>query len=182
MKNNQYATPKSISSEDIKALRSKLGMTQKEFACFCGVSKPSVERWEMQDKEVTGPIALIAQIALLHPDIAEELEVPEKKYPMRLWYYYLNTVCTIIDVDIVNQRVRIKNYTNNLVFRAFGRNEHPSFADYEEFLQSRVFPEERDKMKLMLKDLDIPFYDPLMIIEKTQGRMAEDDFWIRIER
>ena len=101
---------------------------------------------------------------------------------MRLWYYYLNTVCTIIDVDIVNQRVRIKNYTNNLVFRAFGRNEHPSFADYEEFLRSRVFPEERDKMKLMLKDLDIPFYDPLMIIEKTQGRMAEDDFWIRIER
>ena len=37
-------------------------------------------------------------------------------------------------------------------------------------------------MKLVLKDLDVPFYDPLLIIEKTQGRMAEDDFWIRIER
>ncbi len=37
-------------------------------------------------------------------------------------------------------------------------------------------------MKLILKDLDLPFYDSLMIIEKTQGRMAEDDFWIRIER
>ena len=37
-------------------------------------------------------------------------------------------------------------------------------------------------MKLILKDLDLPFYHSLMIIEKTQGRMAEDDFWIRIER
>ena len=40
----------------------------------------------------------------------------------------------------------------------------------------------RDKMKLILKDLGLPFYDPIMIIEKTEGRMAEDDFWIRIER
>lgn len=37
-------------------------------------------------------------------------------------------------------------------------------------------------MKLILRDLELPFYDPLMIIEKTEGRMAEDHFWIRIER
>lgn len=37
-------------------------------------------------------------------------------------------------------------------------------------------------MKLILRDLDLPFYEPLMIIEKTQGRMAEDNFWIKIER
>ena len=43
-------------------------------------------------------------------------------------------------------------------------------------------PESRDKMKLILKDLGLPFYDPIMIIEKTEGRMEEDDFWIRIER
>ena len=51
-----------------------------------------------------------------------------------------------------------------------------------DFLESRCFPESRDKMKLILKDLGLPFYDPIMIIEKTKGRMAEDDFWIRIER
>ncbi len=68
------------------------------------------------------------------------------------------------------------------VHRAFGRNEHPSFTEYENFLRSRCFPEERDKLKIVLKDLGIPFYDPLMIIEKTDGRMAEDNFWIKIER
>ena len=46
----------------------------------------------------------------------------------------------------------------------------------------RCFPETRDKMKLELKKLGIPFYDPMLIIEKTQGRMAEDEFSIRIER
>ncbi len=180
--NSDFVTPKEIYAEDIKVMRAKLGMTQKEFARFCCVSKPTVERWESSDKPVTGPITLLAQLALLHPDMEEELTLPEKKYPLRLWYYYHHTVCTVIDVNMIDQTIRIKNYTNNLLYRAFGKNEHPSYADYEDFLKSRCFPEERDKMKLMLNDLGIPFYDPLMIIEKTDGRMAEDDFWIRIER
>ena len=54
--------------------------------------------------------------------------------------------------------------------------------EYEEFLESRCFPQTRDKMKLILKDLNLPFFDPLLIIQQTEGRMAEDDFWIRIER
>jgi putative transcriptional regulator len=37
-------------------------------------------------------------------------------------------------------------------------------------------------MKLQLKEMGIPFYDPEMIIGKTEGRMAGDDFWVRIER
>lgn len=182
MNNNHFVTPNSISADNIKALRGKLNMTQREFAFFCNVSKPTIERWETSDKDITGPITLLAQIVLLHPDIAEELSLPERKYPMRLWYYHCDTVCTIIDVDTINQKIKIKNYTSNLIFRAFGKNESPTFDDYEKFLRSRCFPEERDKMKLMLKELDIPFYDPLMIIEKTDGRMAEDNFWIRIDR
>lgn len=60
--------------------------------------------------------------------------------------------------------------------------EKITFEEYEDFLKSRCFPEERDKIKTILKELNLPFYDPLLIIEKTQGRMAEDDFWIKIER
>ena len=93
-----------------------------------------------------------------------------------------NTVCTVIDVDDMLQKVMIRNYTDNLLYRAFGKEEHPTYKDYEEFLESRCFPKGRDKMKIMLKQYDIPFYDPFLIIEKTEGRMAEDDFWIKIER
>ena len=78
--------------------------------------------------------------------------------------------------------VKIYNYTKDYALRAFGRNETPTYEQYEAFLESRCFPRTRDKMKLILKELDLPFYEPLMIIEKTQGRMAEDNFWIKIER
>ncbi len=40
----------------------------------------------------------------------------------------------------------------------------------------------RDKIKLVLRDMELPFYDPFLIIEKTQRRMAEDEFWLKIER
>lgn len=40
---------------------------------------------------------------------------------------------------------------------AFGRNENPSYEDYEEFLESTCFPRSQDKMKLMLEELDLPF-------------------------
>ena len=78
------------------------------------------------------------------------------------------------------RKVKVKNYTDKIMFRAFGVVETPDYDQYLEFLESRC--SSRDKMKLILKDLDLPFYDPMMIIEKTEGRMAEDDFWIRIER
>ena len=95
---------------------------------------------------------------------------------------YKNTVCTVIDADEMSRRVEIRNYIANPLYRAFGVNTEPSFEDYEAFLESRCFPRTRDKMKIELRELGIPFYDPLLIIEKTAGRMAEDDFWIRIER
>ena len=85
-----------------------------------------------------------------------------------------------MDVDEVEQKIRIKNYVNNIMFRAFGANSNPTYEDYQKFLKSRCFPETRDKIKIQLDALGIPFYDPMLIIRKTQGRMAEDDFWILI--
>lgn len=102
--------------------------------------------------------------------------------PLRLWYMRNADVCTIIDADERHQQVEIYNYTTEKMNRAFGIREHPTYEEYEEFLESRCFPRTRDKMKLELKRLDLPFYDPLMIIEKTEGRMAEDDFWIKINK
>ena len=49
-----------------------------------------------------------------------------------------------------------------------------------EFLEERCFPRTRGHMRLILEDLGLDFYDPLSIIEKTQGRMAEDFQWIKI--
>ena len=37
-----------------------------------------------------------------------------------------------------------------------------------------------DAVKAGLKELGLETYEPLEIIRKTEGRMAEDDHWIKI--
>lgn len=182
MKEKLFTTPDYVDAADIKRVRSYLDMTQKEFAEFINCSKSTVERWEMSKEPIRGMICVIVNLLETNHDCVEKISVPKKEMPLRLWYMHNQKVCTIIDVNEMQRRVKIKNYTDNVMFRAFGIIEEPDFELYQEFLKSRCFPESRDKIKLVLKDLDLPFYDPFMIIEKTQGRMAEDDFWIRIER
>ena len=178
----KYALPKQLKGKDIKIIRKKLNLTQKEFAEFVNVSYKTVERWEAGNNDITGPIVTLTRLLGNYPYMEEEWRIPDRTYPLRLWYMEDNRVCTIIDVDERNCRIKIYNYTNDNISRAFGKEEHPTFKDYEEFLESRCFPRTRDKMKLMLRELDLPFYDPFMIIEKTEGRMAEDNYWIKIER
>ena len=178
----QFAVAKEVKGKDLKALRKKLGVTQAEFAGLANISVKTIERWEISDKPITGPVVTLVELLNRHPHLMGELIVPEKIYDLRLWYMCKDMPCTLIDVDERNRKIRIQNYMDNCMMKAFGVKEHPTFDDYEEFLKSRCFPETRDKMKLVLKELDLPFYDPLMIIEKTKGRMAEDDFWVLIER
>ncbi len=178
----KYVIPQYTTGMEIKKVRQMLGMTQREFSDFLRCSKPTVERWEGSDKKITGPIVTLIDILKRDAEIPLKLGEPEKRLKLRLYYMRDDMVCTIIDVDETIRKVKIRNYTNNIMFRAFGRNTEPDFDAYEEFIRSRCFPESRDKMKLELKKLDIPFYDPILIIEKTEGRMADDDFWIRIER
>lgn len=178
----EYVIQKSITGKDIKRLRELLGMTQREFAEFANCSKRAVENWESKTDPISGPVVTLVDILMRKPEYVKKLKLPLERLKLRLYYMFNNMVCTVIDIDEVSREVRIHNYIDNPLFRAFGVNTEPTFEDYEEFLESRCFPRTRDKIKLELKRLDIPFYDPMMIIEKTEGRMAEDDFWIKIER
>lgn len=180
MKN--FAVADYITGDEIKRIRRKLKLTQAQFAELANISRKTVERWETGEKEITGPVVTLIKILEEYPQIEENLVIPEKKYPMRLWYMFHQEICTVIDVDEQARKLVVYNFTNKCIKRAFGREDKPTFEQYEEFLESRCFPRTRDKMKIMLKELGLPFYDPLMIIEKTQGRMAEDDFWLKVER
>lgn len=175
----EFLTIDTTSASEIKERRESLGLTQKEFAILVGTSKPTVERWESSNRPITGPIAVL--LPMLTSEYVEKRRIPEKSTPIRMWYMHGDNPCTLIDVDEKNRKVRIVNYAINLQFMAFGCNQNPSYDDYLDFLKSRCFPETRDKLKIVLEDLDIPFYDPYLIIKKTKGRMAEDNFWLKIE-
>lgn len=98
----------------------------------------------------------------------------DPNYTMRIDYMMDGKICTRMYVNFKEEKIKIKNYTDKLLFRAFGVVENPTWQDFEFFLDDRVFPRSRGDAKDLLKALDLPFYDPLCIAEKTKGRVAED--------
>ena len=99
---------------------------------------------------------------------------------MRMNFMNRDQLCTAIDIDFKHEKIKICNYTNQIPLRAFGIIENPTWNDFERFLEDRCFPKSRDHAKTILKEMQLPFYDPLLIVEKTHGRMAGDHQWIMI--
>lgn len=119
------------------------------------------------------------EVLCLHPE--EKGFPPENAGKYILYYMNGDELCTVIYVDFRKETVRIENKTDDLLYRAFGCIEDPDWKDFLFMLEERCFPRTRDKMKSILRAMDLPFYDPWLIVQKTQGRMADDHQWIRIE-
>ena len=96
-------------------------------------------------------------------------------YTLRMNYMNRQDLCTVIDVDFKHERIKIENHTNKIPLCAFGVVENPSWEDFQIFLEDRCLPRTRFGLKEILRDMGVPFHDPLLIIEKTQGRMAGDN-------
>ena len=90
------------------------------------------------------------------------------------------TVCTRISADFSDKTVCMENYTDDLVKTAFGKNTMPTWEDFMAFLEERCVPRERAGIREYLEVLGLDAYDPLEIVMRTQGRMAEDDQWIEV--
>lgn len=179
---NKYAIKKAISGKDIKNFRKKYSLNKNDLASLLNVSSRTIEGWESSESKISGPIVLLFRLLNENPELIDKLIVPEMKYGLRLYYMQNGDINTVIDVDMINRKVFFKNYTSNIILRAFGNKESVTYEEYEKFLESRCFPSNRDKLKIELNKLDIPYYDPLLIIEKTKGRMADDDLYIEIVR
>lgn len=104
---------------------------------------------------------------------------PKQGCTMRMTYMFRRQPCTVIDLDFLNRQVYIENKTDDILHRAFGVNTEPKWQDFEEFLSERCFPKTRGNCKQILEELGLTDYDPLQIVERTRGRMADDDMWFR---
>lgn len=96
-------------------------------------------------------------------------------------YYDSDHLCTTICADLTTQELSIENHTLTLSKTAFGKNELPSWDDFLSFLEERCIPRGRAGLREYLEALGISEYDPFEIIQKTNGRMAEDQQWLKIE-
>ena len=129
------------------------GVSVKEAASRLGVARQTVSRWIN--------------------------EPPSEEYRLRITYLYRQQPCTMIYVNFFANRIKIVNRTGDILHRAFGVVEEPDWEQFEIFLRERCFPQTRANAKELLEALGIDNYDPLQIVEKTQGRMAEDSMWMK---
>lgn len=136
-----FAIPDSITGKDIKIIRKKLELTQAEFAGLANISQKTVERWETEEKAITGPIVTLVKILSEYPQMGEELIIPNRTWPLRLLYMSGNKLCTIIDVDERYRRVKIYNYTRDCMSRALGERNIPRSSSMKNFWNPGVFPE-----------------------------------------
>lgn len=94
----------------------------------------------------------------------------------RTLYVYMDreTPATIIDACPLTEKVQIVNLTDDMLSRAFGVREQPTWEDYLEFLESRCMPRTRYGIREELNSYGIDSYDPFQIVEKTKGRVYGD--------
>lgn len=95
--------------------------------------------------------------------------------------YDKDSLCSTIYADFTEQTLVVENQAVPLIKTAFGNNLLPTWEDFQSFLAERCIPQQRAGLREYLEALGLEEYDPLAIIEKTGGRMAEDQQWLTIE-
>jgi len=149
----------------------KKKFTEEDVACMRELRANGVSMQEIADRYGTS-----RQIVSKYLN-----QIPENGYTMRMTLMYQNKPCTAIDVNFLQNKIKIQNYTKDILHRAFGVKEDPTWEDFYVFLQDRCFPKTRGNVKTVLAALGLQNYDPLQIVEKTNGRTAEDDLWLKFQ-
>jgi len=173
----------SISREELQVIKCKReqGSSVTRLAEEYGVSRQTMSAYlNTEEKEDINQIIYrtYKKWAEVNRDFRKSCQVQD--YLLRMEFMCEDELCSSILVNFKKKEVAVVNHTNDVIHQAFGVKAKPDWEDFEYFLESRCFPRGRDYMKDILRDLELDFYDPLAIIERTKGRMAEDKQWIRL--
>lgn len=156
-----------LAGESVTALAKEVGVSRQTLSDY--LNRP--------DDSMDTPKRLYKQWIILNREFRN---LNYENYSLRIEYMCNDDVCSIILVDFIHKKVVVHDETNIILHRAFGIKKKPTWEDFEYFLESRCLPRGRDHIQQILNSMGLDHYDPLAIIEKTEGRMAEDRQWIRL--
>ena len=155
--------------ETVTALAKEYGISRQVLSGYLNQSNEkekekynTIKSWERLNRAFTG--------------------INHAEYTLRMEYMCGDDCCSVILVNVKEEKIAVLNETDDLLHRAFGMKAKPTWEDFEEFLESRCFPGDREDLDEILDDLELDAYEPLAIVERTGGRMAGDLQWIKIRR
>ncbi len=64
---------------DVKKIRAKFGLTQREFATMLGISERTLQNWEQKRRTPDGPALRLLRVAEKHPEAVWEAAKPTIK-------------------------------------------------------------------------------------------------------
>lgn len=126
-----------------------------------------------------GDRIIITKIVCLDEFVADKSTQAHQLSKLLFWND--DDLCTTIVADFTDHTLFVENHTKQLVKTAFGENRFPTWDEFMSFLEERCVPRQREGLCDYLDALGLDEYDPLAIIQRTQGRMAEDQQWIEVE-
>jgi len=166
---------------------SSAGGTASKGAKTCKITLPTtwMNKLGINEKQREVELAFDGkQIILSRIMTGEEFAVWKigQGHDVRLFRFYDgDKLCTKIHADFTDKTLTVENKTNNPVKTAFGNNALPTWADFRAFLEERCVPRQRACLREYLEAVGVSEYDPIAIIQKTAGRMAEDNQWLEME-
>ncbi len=168
-----------------KLIVGKAGGTAGKDSKTYKLSLPSKWVAELGLTESKMEISFDGERIIISPQLSMD-EFLEKKQSLdhkliKFEFYDGEILCTQIIADFTDETLSVKDSTDHIVKTAFGKNEAPTWEDFQSFLEERCLPRSRSGIREYLETIDVEAYDPLEIIKKTSGRMAEDNQWIKLE-
>lgn len=168
----------------VNIISGRAGGTAGKGAMTYKISLPSVWIKELGLDEKKAEICFDGQSIIITPNLSAS-EFYKQKTTLGndikiLEYYNRDKLCTRIYADFTDKTVKVENFTDHTVKTAFGNNENISWTDFKAFLEERCISKDRDGLKEYLDVIGLYQYDTMEIIKKTEGRMAEDEQWIKV--
>ena len=163
------------------------GGTAGKGANTCKLTLPSVWIKEMGISEIDREVELSfdGRTISITKRLGIEEFVDAKKEQghalLKLSYFDCDKLCSTIVADTTERRICVENHVDHIIKTAFGNNLLPTWDDFQKFLEERCIPRARAGLREYLEAIGVEEYDPIEIIKKTEGRMAEDRQWIKIE-
>ena len=96
-----------------------------------------------------------------------------------LYYMWKDKTHAKITYDYEAGTVELENYVSNPLLLPFGINTNPTIKEFDEFIESRCLPRTRYDLKHVLDTIDIPYYDPWLIVKYNHGLQFSDYGWLR---
>jgi len=169
----------------VKVIVGKAGGTAGKDSKTYKVSLPSKWVAELGLADTKMEISFDGERIMISPHLSMDGYIEKKKALghklMKFEFYDGEILCTQIIADFTDETLSVENMTDHIVKTAFGKNETPTWSDFQSFLEERCLPRSRSGIREYLEAIGVEEYDPLEIIKKTDGKMAEDNQWIKWE-